>query len=152
MIQILLVTLPLAVIFLDRVTKMWATQYACQSPLSIVGEYISCMVTYNRGVSWSLLSYKSMIGFSAVTLLIMGVIGLLVMHMVTEYRKNNMLFGEILVLGGALSNLYDRLVYGGVLDFIRLQYGSWVFPVFNVADIAIVGGVLIMLYDATIRR
>jgi signal peptidase II len=110
------------------------------------------MVTYNRGVSWSLLSNNTAYGFIAVALLIVGVIGMLVAHTVRAYQQKQRIFGELLVLGGALSNLFDRFFYDGVVDFITLRYGDWVFPIFNIADIAIVFGVLIMLYDATLRR
>ncbi len=150
--NILFIAIPTLVIILDRITKLWAIEYACQAPLSLVGNYMSCMVTYNRGVSWSLLSYESILGFSLVTALIVGVIGMLLFHMFVEYRKHNALFGELLVVGGAVANLYDRLIYGGVVDFILLQYGTWSFPIFNIADIAIVCGVLIMLYDVSFRR
>ena len=151
--NMLFFAIPAVVIFCDRIAKLWAITYACQSPLSLVGNYVSCMVTYNRGVSWSLLSYESVTGFGLVTILIITIIGMLVVHMIREYQGNqSMLVGESLVLGGALSNLYDRIIYGGVVDFISLQYGNWSFPVFNIADIAIVCGVMIMFYAAFIRR
>jgi signal peptidase II len=148
----LFITVPLLVILFDRITKWWALTFVCQAPLSLVGDYLSCMVTYNRGVSWSLLSNNTAYGFIAVALLIVGVIGMLVAHTVRAYQQKQRIFGELLVLGGALSNLYDRFFYDGVVDFITLRYGDWVFPIFNIADIAIVFGVLIMLYDATLRR
>lgn len=148
----LIITLPLGVILLDRITKWWAVTFLCESPLSVWGEYISCMLTYNRGVSWSLFTYNDALGFGIVTLCVIAVIGFLIAHIVRQHHENAMLFGELLVLGGALSNLYDRLIHGGVVDFILLRYGSLSFPVFNIADTAIVCGALIMLYDATINR
>jgi signal peptidase II len=150
--NIVIIAVPLCVILLDRITKWWALTVACQSPVSFVGDHVSCMVTYNRGVSWSLLSNDTTVGFVLVTTLILAVIGMLLVHMVREYQQNRLMIGELLVLGGALSNLYDRFMYDGVIDFITLRYGAWTFPIFNVADIAIVCGVLIMLYDATLRR
>ena len=148
----LILTVPLGIFLLDRMTKWWAITFLCQSPLSVWGEYVSCILTYNRGVSWSLLSYQNALGYGMITLLIACIIGFLIMHIVTRYQKNGMIFGELLVLGGAVSNLYDRLVFGGVVDFILLRYQELSFPVFNIADTAIVCGVLIMLYDATIKR
>lgn len=148
----LFITVPLLVILLDRITKWWALSFVCQAPLSLVGDYISCMVTYNRGVSWSLLSSNTMYGFIAVALLVILVIGALVMHTIKAYQQKHRIIGELLVLGGALSNLYDRFAYDGVVDFIALRYGDWSFPIFNIADTAIVCGVLLMLYDATIRQ
>lgn len=150
--NVTLFAIPLFVLFVDRVTKWWALQFVCQAPLSVWGDYVSCMVTYNKGVSWSLLSNDTFCGFCMITALIVLTIGMLLWHTYGQYQQSQMIIGELMVLGGAISNLYDRFVYDGVVDFISLRYGDWAFPIFNVADIAIVCGVLIMLYDATIRR
>ncbi|WCN07693.1 signal peptidase II [Marinomonas mediterranea] len=54
-----------------------------------------------------------------------------------------------LILGGAVGNLYDRLVYGHVVDFIQVHWQSeWYFPAFNIADSAITLGVIVMLLDS----
>jgi signal peptidase II len=53
-----------------------------------------------------------------------------------------------LILGGALGNLVDRLLYGHVIDFIDLYYGDWHWPTFNIADSAITLGAALLLLDA----
>lgn len=53
-----------------------------------------------------------------------------------------------LILGGALGNLTDRILYGYVIDFIDVYYGRWHFPAFNVADSAVTLGVAMLLVDA----
>jgi signal peptidase II len=55
-----------------------------------------------------------------------------------------------LILGGALGNLIDRVVYGHVIDFIDVYYGSWHWPTFNVADSAISVGALLLVVDAIV--
>jgi signal peptidase II len=55
--------------------------------------------------------------------------------------------GLVLVLGGAIGNLIDRLQHGYVVDFVLLYYDRWSFPAFNVADSAITVGVILMLFD-----
>ena len=55
--------------------------------------------------------------------------------------------GLVLVLGGAIGNLIDRLQQGYVVDFVLLYYDRWSFPAFNVADSAITAGVILMLFD-----
>ena len=52
-----------------------------------------------------------------------------------------------LVLGGALGNLYDRIIHGYVVDFISLHYGGWYFPAFNIADTAITLGAVLLIID-----
>jgi len=57
------------------------------------------------------------------------------------------------VLGGAMGNLYDRLVYGHVVDFLQLHWQqSWYFPAFNVADSAITLGVVLMLLESVVTK
>ena len=58
--------------------------------------------------------------------------------------------GLALVLGGAIGNVIDRFLYGYVGDFILFHYQSWSYPAFNVADSAITGGVVLILYDGFI--
>ncbi len=52
-----------------------------------------------------------------------------------------------LILGGALGNLYDRIVHGTVTDFIEVYHGGWAFPAFNVADSAITVGAALLLIE-----
>lgn len=56
--------------------------------------------------------------------------------------------GLALVLGGAIGNLIDRLIYGYVVDFVFFFYGEWSWPAFNVADSAITVGVALILFDS----
>ena len=53
-----------------------------------------------------------------------------------------------LVLAGALGNLYDRISYGYVIDFLHVHYNNWHFPAFNIADSAICIGAVLLLFDA----
>ena len=56
--------------------------------------------------------------------------------------------GLALVLGGAVGNLIDRLMYGHVTDFIQVWFGSWAFPSFNIADAGISVGAALLIIDA----
>jgi signal peptidase II len=51
------------------------------------------------------------------------------------------------VIGGALGNLYDRIVYGYVIDFIEIHYNNFYWPIFNIADVAISIGIILLLYS-----
>ncbi|BBN80937.1 lipoprotein signal peptidase [Pseudoalteromonas sp. A25] len=53
-----------------------------------------------------------------------------------------------MVLAGALGNLIDRLIHGYVIDFLHFYYQNWHYPAFNVADMAIVGGAGLLIFDA----
>jgi len=52
-----------------------------------------------------------------------------------------------MILGGALGNLFDRIVHGYVVDFISVHYAGWYFPAFNIADMAITCGAALLIID-----
>lgn len=54
----------------------------------------------------------------------------------------------VLVLGGALGNLYDRMMLGYVVDFVHVYYGTWHFPAFNIADAGITVGAIMLIIDS----
>jgi signal peptidase II len=61
-------------------------------------------------------------------------------------------FGLSLILGGAVGNLIDRVLYGQVVDFIDFSIGSYHWPAFNVADSALTGGIIIILMTSVFRK
>ena len=63
-------------------------------------------------------------------------------------RRHREAIAWALVLGGALGNLIDRILYGYVIDFLDVYYGDWHWPAFNVADSAITLGVILLLLDS----
>ncbi len=65
------------------------------------------------------------------------------------WRSDNGLIraGLALCLGGALSNAVDRLIYGAVADIFHFHWGNWSFYIFNLADVALTFGVLLLLLD-----
>jgi signal peptidase II len=131
--------------FADRITKWWALR-ACLEPWKI-NDYISCELTFNRGVSWSLLSFTDSFCSGCVAFLVMGVTIALALYTVQRVRENQSIVGEVAILAGACSNVYDRFVYGGVIDFMVLSYKAYAWPTFNVADVAIILGVGLLLFD-----
>ena len=64
--------------------------------------------------------------------------------------KTALALGLALLLGGAIGNLVDRVLYGYVVDFILLHYRGWSYPAFNVADSAITCGVILLLFDGLV--
>ncbi len=133
----------MVIIAVDRLSKYLVlasdiTQYA-------ITPFLSLNVVMNRGISWGLFDGNSTYIFWLLTVLIMMVYGVLIKYTVTRLHNDTLLMGEALVLAGGLSNIIDRIWYGGVIDFIFLSYGRFSWPVFNVADIAIVCGIIQML-------
>ena len=137
------VLLAVGIFFLDRVTKMWALT-ACHEPC-VLNRFVSFELVRNIGVSWGLFS-----GVEGPFILILNglVISIsLVFAFIAWYRfwLGRTIWAEAMVLGGALSNILDRFVYGGVIDFIVLSYKDWTWPVFNIADVFIVFGIGVLV-------
>ncbi len=61
-----------------------------------------------------------------------------------RFLQSRFVLGEVLVVSGSFSNLIDRVLHYGVIDFIQILYGDWSWPLFNIADCCIVVGVIIM--------
>ncbi len=127
----------------DQLSK-WYAQYAFATPV-VVNDFLSFTLAYNRGISWGFFYSESTAGFVAVTLATCGVLALVARHAWQRAQAGRTIVPEVLVLSGAFSNLLDRFVHGGVVDFILLSYKGWSWPVFNLADAAIVCGVGLML-------
>lgn len=145
------------IIFIDRLTKYCAMHY-CLNNACVINNYISFEVTINYGISWGLFNYGYGISSYIITALTI-IITLLLSYAIYKNMKNdksgdisyalskNKLVGLIAIIAGSLSNIVDRFIYGGVIDFIELSYNQWIWPVFNVADVAIVCGIGLILYD-----
>lgn len=135
----------IACIVIDRLTKAWALKACVQE--CIVTPWLSCSLAFNRGVAWSFFHSDSPIIFIGVTLVVILVIAAIAWQAYQRYHTNEHLWGEVLVLAGACSNVIDRLWYGAVIDFIGFSYNTFSWPLFNAADVFIVIGVMIMMYD-----
>ncbi len=108
---------------------------------SATGPCISFDLVVNRGVSWGLFATQDALGFILVGLLIGGITALLTYYMYTRWQAGFSVVGEMFIVAGSVGNLIDRLFYHGVIDFIRLSWGQFTWPIFNIADCCIVLGV-----------
>jgi len=69
------------------------------------------------------------------------------MLMIRRIQRSQGINGYAAVVAGALSNVFDRFWYTGVIDFIDIHYGGWHYPTFNIADVAIVCGIIWIAFD-----
>lgn len=132
-----------AVFALDRIVKAFMLRWG-RSDVSITS-FLSFRLSLNRGMSWGMFhSYKTG-PFIAVSFMTLIIIIPLLFYAYVRLKKGFSIWGETLVIAGALSNFIDRILYGGVLDFIYFSYGDWSWPIFNLADTCIVFGVFLMI-------
>jgi signal peptidase II len=126
---------------LDRLSKFWALTL---DESWHINRFLSFDLALNRGVSWGLFHSSGQHMFILLTAVIMLIICAVGYHTYNRMRQGKLIIGEVLILSGALSNVLDRILYGGVVDFILLSVGSYSWPVFNCADTYVVLGVFIM--------
>ena len=137
------------VLLVDQCTKLLADAMLTLHQQVAVIPFIALYKAYNPGAAFSFLSDAS--GwqrwfFVVLAVIVIGV--LLVWLRRLSARETGTSLALALILGGAAGNLIDRLVYGYVIDFIDVYYGSWHWPAFNVADAAISAGAFLLLLDA----
>lgn len=134
----------------DRWSKWWAL--VNDIDLSVY-PFLNFSLLWNRGVSWGVFHSASLFGFYLLTAFILFVtVGLAYYAFYQQwYKRKAHIFFEIVVLAGAVSNLIDRFIFGGVIDFIQFHVGLWYWPTFNVADVFIVGGVIGLVFKNMAR-
>lgn len=140
--------LTLLVVVLDLGTKWLATDmlvYAHPVPLL---PFFDLTLLHNPGAAFSFLAGAGgwqrwfFVGIALIVCVV-----LLIWLKRTPSQQWWMRLALALILGGALGNLYDRILHGYVVDFISLHYGGWYFPAFNLADSAITVGAAILIID-----
>jgi len=141
--------LALWVIVLDQASKHLAEGLLEYAQPQAVTAWFNLTLQYNTGAAFSFLSDAG--GwqrwfFTGIALLISGV---LVVWLYRLPRVQRLLpLSLALILGGAVGNLWDRVVLGHVVDFISLHYAGYYFPAFNLADSAITVGAACMILDS----
>ncbi|MCI0602036.1 signal peptidase II [bacterium] len=142
------------VFLLDQTTKKIVTQGMMQhESITVIPDFLNITYIHNRGAVFGLGSsvtspYLSW-GLSILSVVSLAVI--LVYFLRLNVRNPRMFFGLALVLGGALGNLYDRLLYGYVIDFIDLHWFEHHWPFFNIADMSICIGVGLLLISMSTK-
>jgi len=138
-------TILITVILIDRISKFYILKLAeVESSVDIyVTSYLNLFLIWNKGIAFGLLSMNESIIYNSITIMI----GLIVIVILLMMWKNDNIqrYFLALVAGGALGNLYDRIVYTAVPDFIDLHFHGFHWFVFNVADIFITVGVFCLI-------
>ena len=132
----------LIIFFLDRYTKLLILDNFSENTY-YYNDYINLDLIWNIGIGFGFFSTDSSILYNFISLVIALVIIFLLYIFVTSETLDKMIF--TLILGGALGNFYDRLIYKAVPDFIDLHYANFHWFTFNVADIFITVGIIIFV-------
>ena len=145
----------LAVVFLDRLTKwLVAKDIILHDSIPVIPGFFSLTHVHNRGAAFGLFDSSpsewkigALILFSLVAMVVVAVLLWRNSHAMTATG-----IGLALVLGGAIGNLWDRVVNGRVVDFLLFYIGSYHWPAFNVADSAIVVGAFLLIGEIVFAK
>jgi len=143
------VIIVLAVFLADQALKLWllfGLRLAETGPFAVT-PFMNIVLAWNRGISYGLFQQSTDIGRWGLVLVSIVAAIWLWRWMWREPRPLTVA-SLALVIGGALGNGVDRTVYGAVVDFVHLHYGSFSWYIFNIADAAIVVGVVGLLYES----
>jgi len=137
------------IVVVDQATKFAALRYLVYHAEKKLLPFLSLTLTYNSGAAFGFLNNEA--GWQKFFFIIVAVIAIGFIA-VWLYRLGPqdkwVAIALALVLGGAIGNLIDRLLYGYVVDFIDISFGSWHFWIFNIADSAISIGAVVLVFDA----
>jgi signal peptidase II len=138
-----------AVMALDQWTKMLITERFDEFDRLVLLPYLELMRLHNEGAAFSFLSNAG--GWQRWMFIALGVVvssAILVwLRRLPAKGQSLLAAGLSFVLGGALGNVIDRVLWGHVIDFIRVHYEEHYFPAFNVADSAITVGAILVILD-----
>lgn len=140
------------VFVLDQLTKQWILSNFSLGQSQQVFSFFNLVHVHNYGAAFSFLSDQP--GWQRWFLLIVtSVISIVLLIWVTRLKRHQTLLAAalVLILGGAFGNLYDRAVYGYVVDFIDWHYAGYHWPAFNIADAGISCGAVLLIIDTIIN-
>jgi signal peptidase II len=135
------------IVLLDQVTKITMSRLLVYGQSEVIAPYFNLVMVYNQGAAFSFLANSG--GwqrwfFSGLAF----VVSLVIIWMLWKNASQRLFCWSLsLILGGAVGNLIDRLIYGHVIDFLDFHIGTLHWPAFNVADSAITLGAALFVLD-----
>ena len=138
----------LVLVLLDQFSKQIFISSFDIGQSIIINPYLSWTYLQNTGAAFSILADGGGVqkAFLLSVSVLVSVIVILWIHKTSEYQRQK-LFGQFLLLSGAVGNLIDRAQYGYVIDFIDMHVNGFYWPVFNLADSFIFIGVILLLFQ-----
>ncbi len=136
----------LFIFFLDRISKLYVLNIAENEGIVDIkiNFFLNIILVWNAGIGFGLFQFDENFIYNLVTILIILVNLIIILLLFKSEKFHQILFA--MILGGSLGNLYDRIYYLAVPDFIDLNYNGYHWFVFNVADIFITIGIFTLIF------
>ena len=129
----------ISIFTLDRISKINIINHF-NDGTHFLNDFVNFDLIWNTGIGFGLLSSESSFIYSLITFIISSLILFLFYLAIISDKSDKIIYS--IIIGGALGNIYDRLVYNAVPDFINLHYENFHWFIFNVADIFITLGII----------
>ena len=142
------------VFLIDQSTKAWAVRtLRFGGDMPVISGFLNFAYAENTGVAFSVLDDHGSSGRWGLSIVAMVAGALVIYFFWRTPRSDDRLLGALaLLLAGIVGNVVDRMRLGFVIDFIDVQFGSWHYPTFNVADMAIVMGAGLLIIDMFLNK
>ena len=136
----------LFIFFIDRISKLYILSILEDTgTVDInINQFINFILVWNSGVGFGLFSFEQSTIYNLITLIII-LINLIIIYLIIRTKDFSKYF-YLIILGGSLGNLFDRIYYSSVPDFIDISYRGYHWFVFNIADIFISFGIICLIF------
>jgi signal peptidase II len=134
-----------SIFIIDRITKIYVVSVNSKNSYEDLysSKFLNINLIWNEGIAFGLFSFNQNNLYNLLTLIISIIVIVILKMIINSYGIKK--YGLMMIFGGALGNLFDRIFYKAVPDFIDFHIGEFHWFVFNVADIFITIGVIIMI-------
>ena len=135
----------ISIFILDRVTKIYVINFYKNNLGNdlLNSKYLNIRLIWNEGIAFGLFSFNQEFYYNSLTFLIGFVI--IIILMMIKKNEGMKKYSLLMILGGAIGNFYDRIFFKAVPDFIDFHIGNFHWFIFNVSDIFITTGVILMI-------
>ena len=144
----------LLIIFLtficDRISKIKIINHQEKNNSVYINDYLNFDLTWNSGIGFGLLNFEANIIYHIISLAILIVIVMVFYLLITSIKSEKYFYS--LIFGGALGNFYDRIYYYSVPDFIDFHIENYHWFSFNIADIFISAGIILIILNQLINK
>lgn len=140
-------SLSLIVLIADQITKLWFDANLFPGQRINILPFFDFTLMFNRGAAFSFLADQP--GWQRWFFTALGIAASLFILwlMIRSTVKPRLMLALSLILGGAIGNVIDRIAYGQVIDFLLFYWNNWYYPAFNLADMAISLGAVLLIID-----
>jgi len=130
------------VIGIDQFTKFIIVKnLVIGGSITVINKFFYIYHIGNIGAAWNILE-----GQRVLFIIISSIASLAILYFLVKSKNKLLKLALSLIFSGAIGNLIDRVLKGSVTDFLRFDFGSYTFPIFNVADMCVVIGSAILMY------